>query len=155
LLVANRVRVPIVISAKLSVDPAYEADAVAAATRGALLDAFAPESFGIGQPVHLSGVYAILQGIAGVRAADIDLLHLRHHADLSSDERAVRSVTAAPVQNHIRLYPARPLPADAGDIDRYQRAAFEPGPAPVVLPAEQAFIADGTRDVSLTVVEAL
>jgi hypothetical protein len=155
LLIANLVRVPIAIAAKLSVDPAYSADAVADAARAALLDAFAPESIGIGQPVHLSGVYAILQGVAGIRAADIDLLHLKHHSELSPDERAVRSVTMAAVQTHIRLYAARPLPADAGDIDRYQRAAFEPGPPPVVLPAEQAFIADGAHDVTLTVVGAL
>jgi hypothetical protein len=155
LLIANLVRVPIAVSAKLSVDPAYSADAVTDAARAALLEAFAPESMGIGRPVHLSGIYAILQGVAGVRAADIDLLHLKHHAELSPAERAVRSVSSAAVQSHIRLYAARPLPADAGDIDRYQRAAFEPGPPPVVLPAEQAYIADGALDVTLTVVGAL
>jgi predicted phage baseplate assembly protein len=155
LLIANLVRVPIAIAAKLSVDPAYSEDAVTDAARAALLDAFAPESIGIGQAVRLSGIYAILQAVAGVRAADIDLLHLKHHAELSPDERAVRSVTSAAVQTHIRLYSARPLPADAGDIDRYQRAAFEPGPPPIVLPAEQAYIADGALDVTLTAVGAL
>jgi hypothetical protein len=67
----------------------------------------------------------------------------------------VRSTTADPVQPHIRIYPARPTPANPALIDRYAKAAFENGVAPAVLPAEQAYIADPVADVLLTVVEAL
>jgi hypothetical protein len=105
--------------------------------------------------VHLSDVYATLQGVEGLVAADVELLHLRDHDDLSSAERAVRSVTAAPVQAHIRLYPARPTPADPARIDRYQARAYLPDAPPPVLPAEQAFVEDPVRDIRLTVVEAL
>ena len=97
----------------------------------------------------------MLQGVAGVSAVDIDLLHLKDHADLSADERAVRAVTAEPVQVHIRLYPARPTPSTAADIDRYQSRAYLPGGAPPVLPAEQAYIADPATDLTLSMVEAL
>jgi hypothetical protein len=155
LMIANLVRVPIVVEAKLLRDPAREADAVMQAARQALLAAFAFEVVGIGRPVHLSDVFAVLQGVMGVTAVDVDLLHLREHADLSPAERAVRSVSADPVQPHIRLYSARPTPGDPAKIDRYQSQAYLPGPPPAVLPAEQAFIADPARDIALTIVEAL
>ena len=155
LMLSNMVRVPIVVSAKLLRDPAYEADALKAGAEAALTAAFAFAAVEMGRPVHLSHVFAVLQGVAGVRAVDVDLLHLKDHADLSADERAVRSVTAGPVQAHIRLYPARPRPDDPAKIDRYQRAAYLPGDPPAVLPAEQAFIAEPATDLTLNVVEAL
>lgn len=154
LMLANMVRVPIVLSAKLLRDPAYEADAVAEAARAVALAAFAFEEVGIGRPVHLSDAFAVLQSAPGVAAVDIDLLHLLDHADLSAAERKVRSVTADPVQPHIRLYRARPTPNDPAKIDRYQAAAFD-ADVPPVLPAEQAYIADPATDLQLTVVEAL
>lgn len=155
LMLANMVRVPIVLAAKVLRDPAFEASAVADAARAALTAAFAFDAVEMGRPVHLSDVYAVLQGVAGVSAVDIDLLHLKDHADLSADERAVRAVTAEPVQVHIRLYPARPTPSTAADIDRYQSRAYLPGGAPPVLPAEQAYIADPATDLTLSMVEAL
>ena len=154
LMLANMVRVPIVLSAKLLRDPTYEADAVAEAARAVALAAFAFEAVGIGRPVHVSDAFAVLQSVAGVAAVDIDLLHLRDHADLSAAERKVRSVTADPVQPHIRLYRARPTPTDPAKIDRYQAAAFETN-LPPVLPAEQAYFGDPATDLQLTVVEAL
>ena len=59
------------------------------------------------------------------------------------------------MQPHIRLFHARPTPQDPARIDRYQSAAFAPGPPPPVLPAEQAHIADPATDLQLTIVEAL
>lgn len=155
LMLANMVRVPIVLSAKLLRNPAYEADAVADAARAAMTAAFGFDTVEMGRPVHLSDAFAVLQGVAGVSAVDIDLLHLKDHADLSADERAVRSVTGDPVQTHIRLYPARPTPTDPANIDRYQSQAYLPGSPPLVLPAEQAYIAEPATDLTLTVVEAL
>lgn len=155
LMLANMVRVPIVLRAKLLRDPAFDADSVAEAARAAIVAAFGFDVVGIGRPVHLSDAYAVLQGVAGVSAVDIDLLHLKDHAELTAAERAVRSVSADPVQVHIRLYPARPRPDDPAQIDRYQSAAYLPGPPPPVLPAEQAYLADPATDLTLTVVEAL
>ena len=67
----------------------------------------------------------------------------------------MRSVTADPVQPHIRIYPARPTPANPADIDRYARAGFDGPVPPFVLAAEQAFVEDPAGDIALTVVESL
>ena len=155
LLLANMVRVPIVLAARLLADPAHEAATVLAGAAAAIDRAFAFETLALGAAVHLSNVFAMLQTVPGVAAVAVDRLQLRDHDDLEPAERAVRSVTAAPVQVHIRLYPARPTPDDPSLIDRYQRAAFAPGPPPAVLPAEQAWIQEPAEDVQLSIVEAL
>ncbi len=55
----------------------------------------------------------------------------------------------APLQPHIRIFPARPTPP-AALIDRFARAGFEGAPPPV-LAAEQAFIEAPATDIALTV----
>jgi hypothetical protein len=109
----------------------------------------------LGQAVHASDVYAALQGARGVRAVDVDLLHLKGHNTLTAAERALRAVTAAPVQDHIRIFEARPTPADPALIDRYARAGFVGPVPPPVLSAEQAYFENPAADVTLTIVEAL
>jgi len=153
LLLAGLVRVPLVVAAKLLRHPNHEADAVLAAARAALLGHFDFARMPLGRAVHASDVYAVLQGAAGVVAVDLDVFHLKAWTALTPVERAVRAVTADPVQPHVRIFPARPTPADPSQIDRYARAGFT-GPPPV-LAAEQAFIEDAAADVALTVVEAL
>ncbi|SDF43518.1 putative baseplate assembly protein [Salipiger thiooxidans] len=155
LVLANMVRIPVALNARLLRDPAYRSEDVAEAARRAVLEVFDFGTVGIGRPVHLSNAHALLQSVPGVLAVDIDLLQLADHADLTPAERKLRAVTAAPVQPHIRLFRARPTPQDPARIDRYQSAAFAPGPPPPVLPAEQAYIADPATDLQLTVVEAL
>ncbi len=155
LFLANLVRVPITIHAKLLRDPAFEADVVLASARKAVEDLFDFDAMPLGKAVHASQVYSALQAARGVTAADVDQFQLKDFADLTPAERAVRSVTAAPLQPHVRLYPARPTPANPALIDRYARAGFDGGPVPPVLAAEQAYIADPVLDVSLSVVESL
>jgi hypothetical protein len=145
--------VPLVVAAKLLRHPDHEADAVLAAARAALLGHFDFARMPLGRAVHASDVYAVLQGATGVVAVDLDVFHLKAWTALTPVERAVRAVTADPVQPHVRIFPARPTPADPSQIDRYARAGFT-GPPPV-LAAEQAFIEDAAADVALTVVEAL
>ena len=155
LFLANLVRIPLVISAKLLRDPAIEADAVLADARQAVESQFAFESVPLGYAVHASQVYAALQGARGVIAVDLDVFQLKDYTDLTPVERAVRSVTADPLQPHIRIYPARPTPSNPAQIDRYARAGFEGGLVPPVLAAEQAYIEDPDLDINLSVVEAL
>jgi predicted phage baseplate assembly protein len=150
---ANVVRAPVVVSAKLLRDPAYEADAILEAARAKLLALFAFESMALGEAVFVSAVYAALQSATGVVAADIDVFHLKNYTDLTPAERAIRAVDAGPLQPHIRMFPARPTPP-AALIDRFARAGFEGAPPPV-LAAEQAFIEAPATDIALTVVEAL
>ncbi|WP_018185011.1 hypothetical protein [Kaistia granuli] len=154
LVLSALVRVPLVIRARLLRDPAYEADNIAARARAHLLAAFAFEAQEVGAAVHASSIFARLQEVTGVRAVDVDLFQLKGYLDLSATERGVRSITIAPVQPHIRIYPARPSPADPAQIDRFARAGFDGSAIPPVLAAEQAAILD-PADVSLTVVEAL
>jgi hypothetical protein len=153
LLIGNVVRVPLVVRAKVLRDAAFEAEAVAAAAREALLAHVAFEAMPLGRAVHASDVYAALHGARGVVAIDLDLFHLKGHAGLTAIERTLRAVTADPVQEHVRIFEARPTPGDPTLIDRYARAGFTGAPPPV-LAAEQAFIEDPVTDVELTVVEA-
>lgn len=69
-------------------------------------------------------------------------------------EQKIRAVSSGPLQKHIRLFLARPLPTNPLLIDRFARRGFDNGVVPPVLAAEQAFIED-PRDVTLTAVEAL
>ena len=151
---ANLVRVPLVVKAKLVTDPALDPDAVRDWARDALLQHFAFETTPLGHAVHASSVYAALQGAKGVIAADVDVFQLKGFEDLTPVERAIRFVTSAPLQSHIRIFPARPTPPLA-QIDRYARTGFEGTNPPPVLAAEQAYIAEPTVDIDLTVVEAL
>lgn len=150
---ANIVRVPVVVSAKLLRNPAYEAAAVLEAARAKLLVLFSFESMALGEAVFASAVYAALQSAAGVVAADLDVFQLKNYSDLTPVERAIRAVDAGPLQPHIRMYPARSTPP-APLIDRFARAGFEGSPPPV-LAAEQAYIETPATDIALTVVETL
>jgi hypothetical protein len=153
LFLANFVRVPIVIAAKLLRHPAFETDSMVADARAKMLAFFAFDKRPLGEAVFVSDIYATLQSATGVIAADIDLFQLKHHQDLTAVERGLRAVTAAPLQPHIRIFPARPAPPLA-QIDRFARAGFK-GAVPTVLSAEQAFIENPAVDLVLTAVEAL
>jgi len=155
LMLSNLVRVPIVVHAKILPAAAFAVDDVLAAARTALTDYFAFAAMPLGHAVYASDIYAALQGATGVQAVDLDLFHLKGHADLSAAERAVRAVTADAVQAHIRIFAARPTPADPALIDRYAKAAFEAGITPPVLAAEQAYLEDPLADLGLTLVEML
>ena len=74
------------------------------------------------------------EAVPGVVAVSLDLFQLKGFGTLTAKERAVRAVTFAPVQEHVRIFPARPCPTDPGLIDRYARAGFR-GPPPPVLAA--------------------
>jgi hypothetical protein len=74
LLIDNYARVPVLVAATIMVEPAYVATAVLDATRAALLGALSFENRQFLDSVDLSDVYAVLQGVEGVRAVDIDRL---------------------------------------------------------------------------------
>lgn len=153
LFLANFVRVPIVVTARLLRNPAYEADAMIEDARARLLAFFAFDAMPLGEAVFASRIYAELQGAKGVLAVDVDVFQLKHYAELTPVEQAARAVDLLPRQPHIRIFPARPAPPLAL-IDRFARAGFTGAPPPV-LAAEQAFIEDPATDLILTAVEAL
>ena len=149
---ANAVRVPLALAARIVPDPAREPEAVLAAALAAVLTRYAFDRAELGRAVHASAAFAALQSAPGVQAVDLDLFQLRGHAELTPAERSLRAVTLAAVQPHIRLFAARPAPADPTLIDRFARAGFEGRPPPV-LAGELPFL--DRRDVSLALVRAL
>lgn len=75
------------VRARLLSDPAYERDDVEQRVRAELLATFAFERRGFGQPVAVSEVAAVIHGVAGVVAVDVDSVH--RHGELPQPSRAV------------------------------------------------------------------
>ncbi len=129
LVVDNFVRVPLVIGATLHVAGDRVAGDVEAAARSALETALSFEALRFGQPLHLSDVYQVLQQVGGVAWLKIDLFQFK---DQSPAFLASRGADADPVQEHLRIYPARPVPGPPADL----------------LPAEQAWIESPAHDLT-------
>lgn len=136
LLLDNYHHVPVVVTATLRVADTHVAAIVEAAARAALLNALSFERLDFGQPLHLSDLYRILQDVDGITWVDIDLFHFK---DRSPAHLAARGATTDAVQQHLRIYPARP----------------NPKPPPLVLPAEQAWIEAPTQDITIVTVGGL
>jgi hypothetical protein len=145
---------PVVVSARVARDPAFTAEDVAAAARAALAAHLAFDARGLGHPLHASNALAALQAATGVRAAMLELFHFRDWTAFSAAGLAARLASAAPVQPHVLIRPARPRPASDADADPIVAACFPDGP-PAVLPAELAVVEDASTDLTVTVVEAL
>jgi hypothetical protein len=131
LLLDNFVRVPIVITALLRVEADRIASDIAPAARSALLDALSFEQLDFGASVHLSDIYAVLQGVDGVVSVDIDLFQFK---DRSAANLTARGATADPLQRRLRIDDAR----------------VNTTPPPRVRPAEQAWIENPAEDLVLT-----
>jgi hypothetical protein len=147
-------RVPIAIEAHVMRDPAYEADAVAAAAMQALTDALSFTNLPLGHALHLSQVVAAIQSATGVIAVDLDRFQIKGSSGWSAADLARRAATADPLQPFIRLFDARPRPP-ASDLDPLALAGLALDPDVLALPAEQAYVAAPATDIVLTVVDAL
>ncbi len=128
----NYLTVDVLVNAALTVDPRYANRDVLAAARKALLSTFLFEARAFAQPVYLSDVFAILQGIDGVVGVDVNRLDLKSS---DGDFRAARAVDARRNFPHGRLLM---LPARAEDSTGK------------LLPAEIAQIKTPETDVVLT-----
>lgn len=154
LIIGNLWRVPIVVTARILRDPAFEKDAVQNAARRVLLDFMRFERQPMGHPLHLSQIVAVLQRARGVAAVDVDLFQIKGFAGWTAAGLSRRGLTAALVQPHIRLFDARPRPPVA-TLDPAALAGLALDPDALALPAEQAFIEAPDADLTLHVVEAL
>jgi len=154
LIVGNLWRVPIVLTAKLLRDPAYEADTVEANARAALLAFFDFEAQPLARAVHLSQLAAALQHASGVAAVDVDRFRIKGIEAWTPAQVARRGATGALVQQHVRIFDARPR-VPASQLDPLALAGLALDPDALALPAEQAFVAVPQADIVLTVVEAL
>lgn len=87
--------VPIRVEALIKVDPDYVPEDVQAAARKALQDYFAFDNQDLGQSIHLSDIYQVLQNVKGVVAVDINRLQYKG------------ITTAGPLQKHLRILPTQ------------------------------------------------
>jgi predicted phage baseplate assembly protein len=91
---------PIEVEAAIAVDEAYDQDDVQADALSALSDYFAFDNRDLGQAIHLSDVYRVLQEVTGVVAVDVDYLNYRDSADRTS-----HGASDASVQAHLAIRP--------------------------------------------------
>ncbi|MDP9422449.1 MAG: putative baseplate assembly protein [Pseudomonadota bacterium] len=153
LIIGNLWRVPIVVQAKLLREPAYSAEQVEAAARSALLDAVAFDVQPLGKALHLSEVITALQSATGVRGVDVDRFQIKGTESWTAPQLLKRGATSKPVQQHVRIFDARPRP-ESSSLDPLALAGIALDPNAIALPAEQAFF-ESPNDIALTVVEAL
>ena len=142
LLIANYSEVPILLSAKVWVNPAYSTASVLAAATQAALAAMSFDALDLAESVHLSAIYAVLQSVPGVVGADVTRFGFKIPAGQDPitylQSRGVTWLAGgvvAPVQDFLRIFPARPDPNNPGSV----------------LPAEMAAIATPSQDVIIAV----
>jgi hypothetical protein len=112
--------------------------------KAVLLQALSFDALDLGQTIHLSGMYAVLQGVAGVTAVEITNFTFRQPDGMSDadfnvylDGRGVLRLTdgtVAQVQEHLRIFSARPNSASPGQV----------------FPAELASVQAPAQDISIT-----
>jgi predicted phage baseplate assembly protein len=90
--------IPIQISATLFVAADYVAADVLTVVQAEVISYFSFENRQFGEPVHVSNVYASLQGVAGLAGLDITLLQYKNSSDAMS-----HGATTDPVQIHMRI----------------------------------------------------
>jgi uncharacterized phage protein gp47/JayE len=144
LLLGNYSRVPILLSAALWIDPAYDSTAVVGTANQAMVDALSFDSLDLAESIHLSQIYAILQKVPGVTGADVTRLGFKQPAGMTAgkfqaylDSRGVTRLgdgTVVPVQDFLRIFPAHPDTANVGQV----------------IPAEVAWVDTPSQDVLIT-----
>jgi predicted phage baseplate assembly protein len=138
LLIDNYTKVPVVLEAKVWVDPARLQSDVAAGARDAVLNALSFDALRLAEPLHLSMIYAELQRAPGIVAADVTRFGFKNASISFLQSRGATFLPnggVAPVQDFLRIFAARP------DTSR-------PGK---VIPAELAWIETPSQDVLITV----
>jgi predicted phage baseplate assembly protein len=91
--------VPLQVEAAIEVDAAYVSDDVQADALAAVSDYFDFDNLDLGQPIHLSDVYRVLQEVEGVVAVDVNRLQFKKAADRTS-----HGATSKPVQAHLAIF---------------------------------------------------
>jgi len=134
LLIDNYIRVPIRVEAKLWVDPARSQTEVQLAATEAMLAALSFDTLMLGEALHLSQIYSILQQVPGVVAADITRLGFKNTSIAYAIGRGATLLpdgSVAPVQDFLRVFSARPDTTQQGRV----------------VPAELAWVETPSQDV--------
>jgi hypothetical protein len=92
-------KINIQVAAQIDVSPNRVPDDVQAAASVALVNYLSFDNLQFGQPIHLSSIYAVLQGVDGVLGADVLLLQFKSSADA-----AAHGATSNPVQDTLAIY---------------------------------------------------
>jgi hypothetical protein len=139
--IANYQKVYVEFRAGVAVDAAYDRETVLAAARQAVLGALSFDNLRLGQSIHLSDLYRVLQDVPGVVYVDVDRLMFKQPAWMPllwfllllwmRGVEFLPGFVPAPVQGHLRIFPAQPAP-------------FLPG---VILAAELAAVESPSQDV--------
>jgi phage-related baseplate assembly protein len=90
--------IAVAIHATIFVSADHLRDIVLAAAQAAVAAYFSFDNHQFGRPVHLSAVYAVLQGVEGIVGTDITTLQYKHSADVTS-----HGATSNAVQVHLRI----------------------------------------------------
>jgi uncharacterized phage protein gp47/JayE len=91
-------KIYIQVAAQIDVDPIRVAADVQTAAQTALITYLSFDNLQFGQPIFLSSIYAVLQGVTGVMAADVLLLQFKSPADAAS-----HGATSALVQDQLAI----------------------------------------------------
>lgn len=97
------------------VDPAYDGDATLVAVEAALRAAYAFDAREFGQPVGIDEVYAVIQGVAGVVASDVQALYRTDDGPVDPQPRA-------------RLFAALPAVQADGGVNAAELLTLDDGP---------------------------
>ena len=141
LLIDNYATVPIRVAAKLWVDPARSQSDVVAAANAAVLDALSFDELDLGEPLHLSFIYAVLQGVTGVVAADVTSFGFRSTSPAFLQSRGVTLLpdgSVAPVQDFLRIFAARPDDTQPGKVLSAELVVVETPTQDVIISAQGA-----------------
>ena len=112
--------VPLRCRVDLEVHPDHATGAVRAAVTAALLAAFGYPARHLGEPVHLSDAYAVVQGVEGVASCLVRELRERDAMDRA------RHATTLPAPAHLPALGARPDPAAALGVRGAEIASLAP-----------------------------
>ena len=137
LLIDNYTKVPIVLEAKVWVDPARSQSDVVAGAREAALAALSFDALALAEPLHLSTIYTVLQRAPGVVAADVTRFGFKDASIAFLQSRAAIFLPnggVAPVQDFLRIFAARPDSSRPGQV----------------VPAEIAWVETPAQDVLIT-----
>ncbi len=99
LIVSDYHPVALQIEAAIKLDASYQTETVQAAAQSTLADYFDFDNLNLGQPIHLSDVYRVVQEVEGVEAVEVNRLQFKSPAD-----RASHGATVDPVQAHLAIW---------------------------------------------------